>query len=82
MDYLSNQKLELSYLQIPKCGVTSIRECMRLFISTKEPMYKTFTVIRNPKDRVLSAYHETLRRGTFRGSFLSFLQKIDRKSVV
>lgn len=77
MNYLSSQKLKVSYLQIPKCGVTSIRECMNLNLSTPNPIYNTFTVIRNPKDRILSAYHQALRRGTFNGSFLECLQKID-----
>lgn len=68
---------KVSQLIIPKTGYTTITNTLGLDRDREEfARYESFCVIRNPKDRILSAYHEALRRGTFKGSLLECMQKI------
>jgi hypothetical protein len=58
-----NHKKKLSFLAIPKSGSNSIRKmtgCLEGPNMKRYPGYKTFSIIREPIDRYISAYIEVL----------------------
>lgn len=72
--YINYFDQEVSFNQIPKCGTSTIRNSLgENYNQTNYAEFRSFTMIRNPKDRILSAYHETLRRGKHRGSLLDLM---------
>lgn len=78
--FYHSDDLQVSYLHIPKCGCSSIQHMIRAKETrcSEFPEYESFTILRNPKDRILSGYHELRKRGLFKGTFLEMMQEIKR----
>lgn len=78
--YWNAPSLNLSYLGMPKAGSSSVRAAIGAHPEndwTLEPTEKTtFTVLRHPVARTVSAYVETLRRKTHWGTFSEFLRRL------
>lgn len=83
MNYLNDHKNEVSMLIVPKTGYTTISKSMSENTTRdKEPKYKSFMMLRKPEDRIRSAYHEALRRRTFKGSLLMCMQELKSGKLV
>lgn len=83
--YWNSDRHELSFLGIPKTGSSTVRAAMGVnvnvdFTHTPLPGFTTFTVLRDPWDRIPSAFHECRRRRTLRPDYPEtvegFLQSI------
>lgn len=63
--YWNSHRYEVSFLGIPKCGVTTVCQMIGADMNkdwTQRPLFNTsFTVVRDPVDRFYSMYHH-LRR--------------------
>lgn len=74
----------LNFLGLPKTGSSTVRELLKIRVqdwkeipSKELPDYPVITVVRDPVERAVSSYMETLRRGTFKGDFDQFLTRLD-----
>lgn len=71
--YWNSHQYKVSFLGIPKTGSSTVRATLGINPErdwSLKPRYKkTFTVIREPVERLASAFQEVLRRGTFRQGY-------------
>lgn len=79
--YYNNHTHQITFLFVPKTGCTTITNVLKESESTRsnECMYKSFAILRDPKDRILSGYHEALRRGTHQGSLLDLMKRVKQE---
>jgi len=76
----------VSFLGIPKAASSSVRAAIGADPNkdwTEQPAHPTtFTVLRCPVERTISAYFECVRRGTMHGTFDVFIDVLDRRGPV
>jgi len=81
--YYNNPEYKVSYLPIPKNGMSSIQRALksREVDHSDKPTYATFCILRDPVDRFYSAYHELCKRGIFKGKIIDLLHKIKKDGL-
>lgn len=83
-NYYNSHSLEMTYMEIPKCGCSSIKAHIkfkpRMQSGFNEAYYCVFTVLRDPVERFISGYMEMVRQKRHHScrNLTEFLDYIDK----